>query len=297
MASRRTGLSASPSRLERTPSTDLDLAPLTDHPRDSDRPKDNERSRGNERPKNNERAKKDIKIAVRPDKRERLQRTLTSTTPSRTAVLHQQQASANNAPDPAEEANKIQKTDKNTSRNIRRRRARILSELEAADERNNAGLLSVPSHTLAELLTPLGSGLPTLPFSLLPMESASRYYHLIPLIVNHKHGSSMAIWLPDCPVNIVPSYMVRVDHQLDDSQLEHWALDDETSIRVGPDQEIHFRFGHSSGLTLCKESPELQVPIVGHPGSAMLGIIVCPIRGRLSNAMGDSITAVRCLRR
>jgi len=285
MASRRSRLSVSPSRLERTPSTDLDLAPLTERPRDSERPKGIERN------------KKEHKITVRPEKRERAQRTSATTPAAKPTVLHQQQAAANNAPDPVEETNKAQRTNQSTARNIRRRRARILSELEAADERNNAGLLRVPSHSLSELLAPLGSGLPTLPFSLVPTEAASRYYHLLPVIVNHRHGSSMGIWLPECPVNLIPSYMVRVDHPLDDNQLEQWSLDDETVVKVGPDLEIHLRIGHSSGLTLAKECPELQVPIIGHPGSALLGIIVCPIRGRLTTAMGDAITAVRCLRR
>lgn len=288
MASRRARLSVSPSRLEKSPSTDLELAPLTERTHREDR-----HGKG-DRPK-----------TISHVKRDRRPRTLPSSTQSKqTPAHHEKTVPASDLPPtmdidqgPTETADNELRAVKNQTRNTRRRRARLESELEAAENRLSSGVKTIPAHTLQDLITPLGASTPTLDWSVMPMEIASSFYYLLPIIVNDHRGTCVSVWLPSAPYNIVPSYMIRVQHPPDEAQLEQWSLDEGTSIMVGAELEVTLRFGHALANTTAKESPSCQVPILGGPATLALGIMLCPIRNRVSNAHGDFINSIRCMRK
>jgi len=281
MASRRTRRSVSPARLERTPSSELELAPLT------------EKTRLTEKPHVDAHPKE----VTRTEKKGRNHRNLSSNAQSRQPPSVARPLEPNNAPEPSEPPAKAVKIEQNLARSVRRRRARLLSELDAAEDRNNSGMSRIPAHTLVDLLFPLGNTLSTLPWSMIPTDAASVYFHLVPIQINHRQGCSTAIWMPEAPVNLVPSYMLRVDNLLDEDLLETWRLDSNTTVRIAGEVEVHLRMGNSQGLTLAKECCDIQCPVLGQPASAVLGIMMCPIRQRITNTLGDAIQSVRCLRK
>lgn len=221
MASRRPRLSVSPSHVERTSSTDLDLGSLTEKPRCTEHRPTIDRS----------------KLTARTKKRDRTTGKPLSNTPAQFASIEDRTKETNNTTGDS----KVQKLDPNTARSARRRCSKLVSELENAEHRSHYGLVRVVTHSLQELMSPLGTQVPTAIWSILPTEATVLYFQMVPVLVNRSHGTSFAIWLPSIGTNLVPSWMRRTEHPAPDEQLEMWRLDETTIVEVGNSIEVHLR--------------------------------------------------------
>lgn len=277
MASRRSRLSVSPSRAERSPSTDLDLGPLTEKPKSTEHRSKMDRSR----------------LTVRTEKRDR-------TTSKPLSGTSAQPTSTEDRPKTADIPtgdSKVQKLEPNAARSARRRRSKLVSELEIAEQRSHHGLVRVAAHSLLDLLSPLGTQAPTATWTVLPTEATDLYFHMVPVLVNGSHGTSLAVWLPHIGTNLVPSWMIRTENAAPDEQFEMWRLDETTTVEVGNSIEVHLRVGNATALTVARESPQLQVPLLGAPATEALGLFLCPLRHRISTPFGDALSCVRCPRK